>query len=158
MQRLLAQDDAYWKQRAKMFWYKDGDRNTKFFHASASARKKVNRVVSIDDSNGNKVTDTQGMKDVAKNYFVDLFQKQNNNSAPVISVISHSISAEDNDMLTAPFTKAEFRDALFSMHPDKCLGPDGFNPGFYQHFWNLCSDDIYKECVAWLDSGQFPLI
>lgn len=156
MQRLLAQDDAYWKQRAKTYWYKDGDRNTKFFHASASARKKVNRIVSIDDSNGNKVTDTQGMKDVAKNYFVDLFQKQNNNSAPVISVIRHSIYADDNDMLTAPFTKAEFRDALFSMHPDKCPGPDGFNPGFYQQFWNLCSDDIYKECVAWLDSDQFP--
>jgi len=34
------QDDAYWRQRAKTFWYKDGDRNTKNFHASTTARKK----------------------------------------------------------------------------------------------------------------------
>jgi len=40
MQRLLAQDDAYWKQRAKMHWHKDGDRNTNYFHASATARKR----------------------------------------------------------------------------------------------------------------------
>jgi hypothetical protein len=42
------------------------------------------------------------------------------------------------------------------MNPDKCPGPDGYNPGFYQHFWSLCSDDIFKDCCHWLDSGQFP--
>jgi hypothetical protein len=31
MQQLLSQDDAYWRQRAKTHWYKDGDRNTKIF-------------------------------------------------------------------------------------------------------------------------------
>jgi hypothetical protein len=156
MQHLLAQDDAYWKQRAKTHWYKDGDRNTKFFHASASARKKVNQILSLNDNAGNKITDTEGMRAVAKEYFVDLFQKQNNTTLPVINVIRQSISASDNEFLTAPFSKADFRDAMFSMHPDKCLGHDGFIPDFYQHFWNLCSDDIFKECCAWLDSGQFP--
>jgi hypothetical protein len=56
MQRLLSQDDAYWRQRSKTHWYKDGDRNTNFLHASASARKKVNRIVSLDDDAGNKIT------------------------------------------------------------------------------------------------------
>lgn len=42
------------------------------------------------------------------------------------------------------------------MHPDKCSGPDGYNPGFYQHFWNLCSDNIFNECCGWLDTGHFP--
>ena len=156
MQRLLVQDDAYWKQRAKTHWYKDGDRNTNFFHASASARKKVNRILSLDDNDGNKVTDSQGMREVAKNYFVDLFQKHNNVTSPVIDIIRHSISEADNVRLTAPFTKAEFCDAMFYVHPDKCHGPDGYSPGFFQKFWNLCSDDIFRECCAWLDSGKFP--
>jgi len=64
------------------------------------------------------------MQEVAKNYFVDLFQKQNNVTSSVIDVICHSISAADNDGFTSPFTKAEFCDAMFSMHPDKCPGPD----------------------------------
>lgn len=114
MQHLLAQDDAYWKQRAKTHWYKDGDRNTKFFHASASARKKVNQILSLNDNAGNKITDTEGMRAVAKEYFVDLFQKQNNTTLPVINVIRQSISASDNEFLTAPFSKADFRDAMFS--------------------------------------------
>jgi len=34
-------------------------------------------------------------------------------------------------------------------------GLDGYNPGFYQHFWNLCNDNIYNNCCAWLDTGNF---
>lgn len=37
---LLSQEELYWRQRAKSFWMKDGDRNTKYFHASASMRKR----------------------------------------------------------------------------------------------------------------------
>jgi len=46
MHRLLAQDDAYWRQKAKAHWFRDGDCNTKCFHASATARKKVNKIVT----------------------------------------------------------------------------------------------------------------
>lgn len=142
MMRLLALDDAYWRQRAKTHWYWDGDRNTKFFHASATPRKKVNHILSLEDDTGNKVTDDQGLRSVAQHYFHDLFQKHNTVAALVLVVIRHSVSDENNISLTAPFTKDEFRATMFSMHPDKCSGPDGFSPSFYQHFWSLCSDDI----------------
>lgn len=30
---LLAQEDAFWKQRARVYWLRDGDTNSRFFHA-----------------------------------------------------------------------------------------------------------------------------
>jgi len=96
------------------------------------------------------------MQEVARHYFVNIFQQQNSDSSSVIDVINTFVSENDSEMLTAPFCKAEFKDVIFSMHLDKCSGLDGFNSGFYQHFWNLCSDDIFKECWGWLDTGQFP--
>ena len=45
---------------------------------------------------------------------------------------------------------------LFSMHPDKCLGPKGYDLGFYKHLGSSCSEDIFKDCCVWLDIGQFP--
>jgi len=59
----------------------------------------------------------------------------------------------DNALLTAPFSKEEFRDAIFSMHPDKCPGPNGYNPRFYQYFWSICREYIFKGCVEWLEIG-----
>jgi len=102
------------------------------------------------------VSDSKRMCDTAKNYFLELFQKNNSVAALVIEIIRQFVSVEDNILLTAPFTKKEFREAMFSMHPDKCSGPDGYSLRFYQQFWNLCSDEIFKECCAWLDTGSFP--
>ncbi|CAN0915714.1 Transposon TX1 uncharacterized 149 kDa protein [Linum grandiflorum] len=45
---------------------------------------------------------------------------------------------------------------MFSMHPDKAPGPDGFNPGFYQKFWHLVGAQITASCRAWLDRGELP--
>ncbi|XP_074377104.1 uncharacterized protein LOC141718624 [Apium graveolens] len=41
---LLFQEEMYWRQRAKVFWLKDGDDNTRFFHTSAFAKKKANKI------------------------------------------------------------------------------------------------------------------
>jgi len=59
-------------------------------------------------------------------------------------------------MLTANFTLEEFKQAAFSMQANKCLGPDGFNPGFYQHFWDTCGHGVYQAGFHCLASGAFP--
>jgi hypothetical protein len=74
---------------------------------------------------------------------------------PVLSLISPRVTVEDNAMLVAPFTKEEVRLALFQMHPDKSPGPDGFNPAFYQNFWDLCGDDVFTAIKDWLGRGYF---
>jgi hypothetical protein len=44
LEKLEEQKDLYWKQRAHMDWLKYGDRNTKFYHAQATQRIKINRI------------------------------------------------------------------------------------------------------------------
>jgi len=52
MMQLMIQEDKYWRQRAKTHWYRDGDLNTKFFHASATSRKKVNCINIMENDVG----------------------------------------------------------------------------------------------------------
>jgi hypothetical protein len=75
---------------------------------------------------------------------------------PILSLVVPKVSQEENEKLVAPITKEEVITALFQMHPDKAPGPNGFNLAFYQHFWDLCGNDIIEATKGWLERGYFP--
>ncbi|KAL5556007.1 hypothetical protein UlMin_038243 [Ulmus minor] len=50
---LRYKEERYWRQRSKDSWLKCGDRNSKFFHRKAFARKSKNSITGLVDSNGN---------------------------------------------------------------------------------------------------------
>ncbi|GAU35453.1 hypothetical protein TSUD_364090 [Trifolium subterraneum] len=128
---LMVQEEDYWKQWAKMHWLKEGDMNTSFFHKSATARSKKKNVGKLVDEGGIEVHTQE-------------------------ELCERRVTAEDNIYLAAPITKDENHQALFQMHPDKSPGADGFNPAFYQRFWEQCGDDIFVAASNWLDRGYFP--
>ena len=50
-----------WRQRSRCNWLKQGDKNTRFFHACASARVRKNLVLSIEHD-GIQITDQEGIR------------------------------------------------------------------------------------------------
>ena len=52
LNELLDDEELFWGQRAKAHWLKEGDRNTKYFHAQASDRRKQNTILGIWDEYG----------------------------------------------------------------------------------------------------------
>ena len=38
----LDREDDMWRQRSRINWFQNGDRNTSFFHPKASARQRKN--------------------------------------------------------------------------------------------------------------------
>lgn len=39
---LLLDEEIYWRQRSRVVWLREGDKNTKFFHIKASTQKRKN--------------------------------------------------------------------------------------------------------------------
>ncbi|PPR90689.1 hypothetical protein GOBAR_AA29995 [Gossypium barbadense] len=71
---LYAREESYWAQRFWSKWLKERDRNTRYFHAKATRRLKKNNIQRLKDIEGNWVTNSKDISQVAKGYFVRLFR------------------------------------------------------------------------------------
>ena len=42
LERTLLLDEVFWRQKSRIQWLKEGDKNTKFFHRTANANRRNN--------------------------------------------------------------------------------------------------------------------
>lgn len=73
LNELMLHEDLYWKQRAKTFWLKEGDTNSKFFHAAASNRKKKKFITGLKSEDGTMVTNYEELYSMLKMYYNNFF-------------------------------------------------------------------------------------
>ncbi|KAL5565008.1 hypothetical protein UlMin_028172 [Ulmus minor] len=69
LEALKYKEERYWQQRSKDLWLKSGDRNSKFFHRKASARREKNSIKGLFDSNENWCEDKKGIAHIAETIF-----------------------------------------------------------------------------------------
>lgn len=126
----LLVESAHWKQKAKISWLEDGDRNTRFFHLSAKSRSLCNQIDGITVG-GNLFEDEVAIRDQASLFFSKLFQSlPSTPDESLFNLAGPSVSEEQNQILMAIPTAAEIREVVFSLKKTSSLGPDGF-PGIF---------------------------
>lgn len=129
--RVLNQQDMYWKQRAKLFWLKEGDQNTMFFHNAVRRRKQKNNIERLKSKEGNWVEKGTELDSLMVNYFSELFTSVQGDTTPIIDCILSTVTEAQNNGMIRRVSMEEVKTALFDMKPDKSPGPDGMTPGFY---------------------------
>lgn len=84
-----------------MFWLEEGDSNSKFFHASASIRKKLNHISYLKTEAGEVVDTEQGMCAVVNEYFTNVFASSSDNTQLRQDNEERVITDNQNKLLTA---------------------------------------------------------
>ena len=122
----MHQEELYWRQRSRISWLQDGDRNTRYFHAMASQRKRNNHIKSLKNSEGYLVEDIVALHDMVRSYFNSLYHSdQPSHISNVMEQIDPIVRPDMNEYLLQDLAPAEVYEALMQMHPTKALGPDG---------------------------------
>ncbi|KAL0459962.1 UNVERIFIED_CONTAM: putative mitochondrial protein [Sesamum latifolium] len=143
--KLILQEEIFWKQRSKVLWLKEGDRNTCFFHAKANQRHHTNAIRKLRKPDGSWTDSVEGVKQCILDYFQEVFTSSRPLSDDIQSGTEHLPTVVDPVMaedLLRPYTDFEVTKALFSMSPLKSPGPDGMPPLFFQKFWHVVKFDV----------------
>lgn len=151
---LLAMEDLQWKQRAKWNWYHEGDRNTRYFHAWANHRRKINHIGQIRDDQGAEWLQSEEINIAFLDYFQQLFSTSSLGGIDAcVGVVPHRVSAEMNSKLLCPFLSEEVDTALSQMHPTKSSGSNGFAPCFFQKHWAVVGNDVHLAMLRFMNTG-----
>lgn len=157
LERLEEQHDLFWRQRAHANWLEKGDRNTSYFHAYATERKRKSTIKKLKGEDGVEVEGEEGLKALVSNYFSSLFTPViGTNIEEVIQHINPCVSPQMNEILDAEFTVEEIRNALDSIGDLKAPGSDGMPAVFYKKFWPTVGERVVHEVLEVLRGGSIP--
>ncbi|KAJ9536684.1 hypothetical protein OSB04_un000157 [Centaurea solstitialis] len=142
-EKSLMDEDTYLRQRAKVTWLKDGDRNTKFFHNVVKERKGRNFIRSIIGPNGNHVYDEE-VGDLFLAHFRGFLGMKDPLVIPEMpsSLFHNKIAFADSLHMIRPISDLEIKKALFQIGNDKAPGSDGYSSRFFKAAWNVVGNDV----------------
>ena len=113
-------EEIVWKQRSRIMWLTDGDRNTRFFHLRASQRRRRNRISKLKKPDGTVTVNEEEMGAMATDFFRTLYTTEGmTDMDQVLNTIPTKVTTVMNESLMAPFEKDEIKRALFQMFPTK---------------------------------------
>jgi hypothetical protein len=154
---VLIQEEIWIKQRSRVNWLKSGDRNTAYFHAFASQRKRINSISTLQREDGSWCDDVEEIKEEVQGFYKNLYTSE---GAPemqgLLDLVNEKVLQEDKANMDAEFTEEEVKKALFQMHPSKAPGVDGFTAGFYQRHWELVGPELCAAVIGFLNGGDMP--
>ena len=81
-------EESFHKQKYRVWWIKEGDSNTQFFHQSTQARFNRNKILSLTLENGARIHELSDIHDAAVSHFEKLFSDTSSTPIPTTSLAS----------------------------------------------------------------------
>eukprot|EP00253_Pinus_taeda_P010926 PITA_10926 len=139
------QEEIIWKQKSRVQWLKEGERNTRFFHEAMIQHKQQNIIFSLMDQQGSQLTQKEEMENLLVQNFKGLLTEPNirrgDNINKIIQHIPNMVRRDQNLALLREISKAEVEEVIRNMARNKAPWPDRFIVKFFQVTWSFLSED-----------------
>jgi hypothetical protein len=156
--KLRRDEETKWAQRAKVRHIQEGGNNTRYFHLIANGKHRKKKKNHLEQQEGT-IVGQENLKVYITEFYKKLFGAPESTNVSLMEDFVQDIpqlSAEENEILTTPFTEKEVHEAISQMEHNKAPGLEGFSAEFYQMFWEVIKVDI-MALFDQLSSGELPL-
>jgi hypothetical protein len=143
------------RMRSHITFLREGDANTKLFHAQASYRTKKKLIVRLEDDDGIAFNHDE-KEDMLYRHFLQILGTSAHRHE-TIDLEAIRMSPANLERLEAPFSETEVWTTIKSLPKDKAPGPDGFTAEFYLSAWSVIKREVMEAFNAFYrtNRGQF---
>ncbi|CAI9106144.1 OLC1v1005219C1 [Oldenlandia corymbosa var. corymbosa] len=149
LEQILKEEDDKWRQRAKLHWYKEGDRNTRYIHNIASKNREKNEIKGLEDQVEIWCTGKSDLERIIVDCYGNLFTSSPTTTDEVrfvLDMIVPNITQAMNNKLDQPYTHQEVKITINQMHPLKAPGSDD-DTLLPSHATEKEADTMYESAV-----------
>ena len=144
---LFRSEEILWKQKSRIGWLKEGERNTKFFHRTTIQRRMHNTITFIQNQAGERVENHVEIEEEFINHFQAVHQEPLIDRQSAIEKITQNvpkiITEEHNQLLLRPVLTQEVDLAMKQLKEGKAPGSDGFTTTFFHKFWDIIKEEVW---------------
>ncbi|GKB02678.1 probable L-cysteine desulfhydrase, chloroplastic [Tanacetum coccineum] len=143
------------KQKFKIDWLKEGDKNTAYFHKVMKGRKHLSRIESICDEDGKRFYGDDVPNQFVRHFHLFLGVERHVKTAVGIGrLIINKLSPEEASNMIHPVSDEEIKQAMFDIDNDKAPGPDGFTSYFFKKTWSIVGQDTCEAIKEFFNTGK----
>ena len=100
LDELLLREELMWRQRSRVTFIREGDRNSKWFQSKSTWRNKKNNIIKLKDSSGVWIEDKSGLEEMTNSFFKELYEKEGGVTPnEIMDLFDVKVMQEMNDML-----------------------------------------------------------
>ncbi|KAL7604801.1 uncharacterized protein LOC111915298 [Lactuca sativa] len=145
------------KQKARLRWTVDGDKNTHFFHGYINNKKSKNFIHELIIS-GSWNTNVTTIKGEVFSFYQNKFQECWPSRQKLTNSDFNRLDLATSSSIEDPFMPEEIKEVIWACGGDKAPDPDGFTFDFIKNSWDLLKGDItefvrYFEKYGNLEQG-----
>jgi len=157
LQVINERNESLLQQKSRALWIKQGDSNSKFFHASTKWRRMRNEIKGVYcNQSGSWVKEPNKVKVLVKEFYENKMLAIEDSGVRLDNVVFKEISESDNKFLTDPFDEKEIKEAIWNCDSHKSPGPDGVTFSFIKNNWCLLENDVLGAVKFFHREGKIP--
>ncbi|XP_038979986.1 uncharacterized protein LOC120110122 [Phoenix dactylifera] len=156
---LLRQHEIFWRQKSRVQWVREGDRNTSFFHRTTIIRRQWSTIHSLRDGSGHRVEGEPSIRQTLLDFFRTRWteEEESDDSDPIPPPrVDVRIEDDENVALVRPVSAQEVQEAVWALAPDKAPGPDGFPPFFFRRYWGIIQTAVVEAIQCFFSQAVMP--
>ncbi|XP_071719143.1 uncharacterized protein [Rutidosis leptorrhynchoides] len=143
------------RQKAKVKWLAEGDRNSKLFHSIVKCRKQKHKFESICDDQGTRFYGDEVGEQFVKHF--KNFLGVSNNCRPIEEfgdIFNVKLFDQEAMDMVGPITNEEIKIAMFDIDGNKSAGPDRYSAQFFKKAWSIIGHDVCLAIKEFFDTGK----